>query len=184
MGARLSPPLVRVDLTAFAAVTPSADVLAMLGEANYAAIRAAILEGSPLPIAQGGTAGTLGERGFSLLGSLNADLNTTADQAITILAGITKYRVRQIMLFDASVDMSASPAQGGVYSAAAKGGTAIVANTQLYTTLSAASKVLALTISAAGLADYLTAGTLYLSLTAAHGTPATARLLLFGDVFE
>lgn len=171
------------------AITPSANVQSLLGAANYAAIRTLLglgdvaLETAPLAIGKGGTGGTLGERGFAYLGGLaSANLNTTNDQAITLLAGIGKYRVRQIMAFDASANLSASAAQGGIYSAASKAGVAVVAASQVYTTLSAPTKVLSLTISAAALADYLTAATLYLSLSSPHGVAATCALLVFGDV--
>lgn len=112
----------------------------------------------------------------SLLGVLRAaNMNTTADQAISI--GVAKYVVRRIVVTNASANLTL--AAGGIYPAASKAGTAIVANTQLYTALTASTKTLDLTLAA--LTDVQTAATLYLALTTGQGSAATADLYLFGD---
>lgn len=143
-----------------------------------------------LSVANGGTGGStqgaaalaLGTRGSVLLGTLTANMNVTTDQAIAIMAGVTKWRPTRFVLFDASANLTL--AAGGVYSAASKGGTAIVAATQVYTALSAATKALELTIAVAGTADYLTAATIFLSLTTAQGSAATATLHVYGDILS
>jgi hypothetical protein len=75
-----------------------------------------------------------------------------------------------------------STAVGGVYTAASKGGSALVANTQAYTGLTNALTALDLTLALPNL--ILAAGTpLYLSLTTAQGAAATVDLAVFGQVF-
>lgn len=108
-----------------------------------------------------------------------ANLNVTTDQAIAISA--TKYVIRKIIAYDVSTSLALGLAAGGVYSTAAKGGVAIVAAAQLWTALTSATKALDLTIDAAGIGLYFTAGTLYLSLTTANGSAATATIAIFGD---
>lgn len=145
---------------------------------------------SPIGIANGGTgqitaaaaAKALFARYRLLASIIGADFNSTGDQAMGGLPA--KYIARRIVVTNASVDLSAAtvPA-GGIYTAAAKGGTAIVAAAQLYSALTTANKWLDLTIAAAALSgtDILIAATLYLSLTTAHGAAATADVYVFGE---
>ena len=67
-------------------------------------------------------------------------------------------------------------AVGGFYSEAAKGGTALVAETQVYTALTGASVTLTCTMAeiVAGLA------TVYFALTTAQGAAATADIPIYG----
>lgn len=113
-----------------------------------------------------------------LLGVLTgANMNSTADQAIPLrLPGATKYIVEKIVVTNASASLSL--AAGGIYTAASKGGTAVVAAAQVYSALSGASKALSLTLAA--LTDVLTATSLILSLTVAQGGAATADVYVFG----
>ncbi len=114
-----------------------------------------------------------------VLGSLvGADMNSTADQAIAISAA--KYVIRGIVATNASINLTT--AVGGVYAAASKAGTAIVANTQAYSALTAASKFVDLTL--AGETDTRTLATIYLSLTTAQGAAATADIYVIGDVIS
>lgn len=106
-------------------------------------------------------------------------MNSTADQAIPIQKA-AKYVVRRIVVTDASTSLGASAVAGGVYTAASKGGVAIVAADQAYTALTGATKILDLTIAAG--ADYRTAQTLYFALSVAHGSAATANVYVFGEV--
>lgn len=118
-----------------------------------------------------------------LLGSLiGADFNSTADQAITIASGITKYVIRRIVVVNASLNLTT--AVGGLYGAAAKSAPNIVANTQVYTALTAAAKFVDLTLTALCGTDIFTQGTIYLSLTTPQGAAATADVFVFGDVVE
>lgn len=118
---------------------------------------------------------------YGLLGSfIGANFNTTADQAITMAS--SKYIIRQIVVTNPSVDLSAATIPlGGIYTNAAKAGTIIVAAAQSYAALTAATKFLDLTLTAIVGTDVLTAATTYLSLSTAHGSAATADLYIFGE---
>lgn len=115
----------------------------------------------------------------AVLGSLRgANMNSTADQAIPIAA--TKYVVRRVIVTNASASLTL--AAGGVYTASAKGGTAVVAAAQLYSALTGSGKVADLTLAV--LTDVLTANPLYLSLTVAQGGAATADIYVVGDILD
>jgi len=115
----------------------------------------------------------------NLLGVLKgASLNTTADQAIPI--GASSYLVRHIFATNASA--TPTLAAGGIYSAASKGGTAVVGSGQLYTALSTAAAAPDLTLATPS--TVLTAQTLYLSLSVANGSAATCDLYVFGDALS
>lgn len=107
------------------------------------------------------------------------DLNTVADTFIPLQTG--KFIVRRITLFDASASLAAGSAQIAVYTAAAAGGTNIVA-AAVVTSLTAATKFSDRTIAAT--TDYLkpTAGPvatnagqfgIYFRVTVANGSAAT-----------
>jgi len=119
-----------------------------------------------------------------LLGSLlNANFNSTSDQLITFpLASGLKYRVKRIVVCDTTVN-GMSTAVGGFYSAASKGGSAIVAASQAYTGLTNPLTALEPTIALPNL--ILAAGTpLYFSLSTPQGALATADIYVYGDVYE
>ena len=122
--------------------------------------------------------------GGILLGSLiAANFNSTADQIITIFDNPAKYIVRRIIVTNASTSLTT--AAGGVYTAASKGGTAIVAAAQAYTSLTASTLFLDLTLSATGNASTTVKSSipnLYLSLTTAQGAAATADAYVYGDI--
>jgi hypothetical protein len=113
-----------------------------------------------------------------MLGSLlGANLNSTADQAIPIAAG--KYILRRIVVTNASG--TPSLAVGGIYTAASKGGTQVVAATQVFSGLTSAPVSVDLTLAAGAIGAALTASQLFLSLTTAQGSAMTADLFIFGD---
>lgn len=113
----------------------------------------------------------------ALLGKLSsANMNSTADQAITINS--SKYIIRRIVCNNASTSLTT--AVGGLYVAASKTN-ALVANTQVYSALTAASKTVDMTPTALALSDLRTETTLYLSLTTGQGGAATADIYIFGD---
>ena len=122
--------------------------------------------------------------GGILLGSLiAANFNSTTDQIITIFDNPAKYIVRRIIVTNASTSLTT--AAGGVYTAASKGGTAIVAAAQAYTSLTASTLFLDLTLSATGNASTTVKSSipnLYLSLTTAQGAAATADVYVYGDI--
>jgi hypothetical protein len=114
-----------------------------------------------------------------LLGQLlGANMNSTADQIIGI--GASKYIITSIVVTNAS--MSLTLAVGGFYTAAAKGGTPIVAAVQVYSALTAATKYLAMTLAGILGTDYQTANPLYFALTTVQGAAATADIRIYGYV--
>lgn len=125
----------------------------------------------PVNVSMGNFAGSI------LLGKLaSANMNSTADQAIPISS--SKYVIRRIVAVNASTSLTL--AVGGFYAAASKA-TAIVANTQVFSALTGASKYLDCTVNALALSDIRTETTLYLSLTVAQGGAATMDVYVFGD---
>lgn len=116
-----------------------------------------------------------------LLFSLRAaNFNATSDQILTPTFN-GKFRVKRIVVINTSVN-GMSAAAGGIYTAASKGGSAIVAAGQVYTGLTNALTALELTLALPSVA--LVAGTpLYFSLTTAQGAAATADLYVYGDVY-
>jgi hypothetical protein len=103
----------------------------------------------------------------------SADFNVTTDQpiAINLPSGASAYHITRIIVTNASVSMTT--AAGGVYTAASKGGTAIVAAAQVYSALTTNAKILVLTLANS---DRRTESTLYFSLTTGHGSAATADI--------
>lgn len=117
---------------------------------------------------------------YGLLANLSAaNFNSTADQAMTIQSGVTRYIIRRIIVEAASVNMTT--AAGGIYTNAGKAGTIIVAAAQVYTALTASTKWLDLTLTAVVGTDVFTATTIYLSLTTAQGVAAVASVWVFGE---
>ena len=114
-----------------------------------------------------------------LLGKLiGANMNVTTDQAIPITRiGSQKYLITKIFVTNASTSLTA--ADGGIYTATSKGGTAIVAAAQVYTALTAATVGLDLTLA---VNNTYVLDNLYLSLTGAQGGAATADIYVFGVI--
>lgn len=121
----------------------------------------------------------------------NANMNSTADQAITIqlpgagAGGSGKYFLVSIIVANPSVSLTT--AAGGVYTAAAKGGLAVVAAGQAYSALTTnvgntAGGVLQLTLAAAATTGIMTATVLYFSLTTPQGAAATADIYVVAQV--
>lgn len=118
----------------------------------------------------------------------SADMNSILDQPIQLPLGCTAFRIQAILATNASLPLTT--AAGGIYPAGSKGGTAIVANTQVYTALTTANGLLSLTFAAgvtttryssanvAVVNGYLT---LYLSLTTGQGASGTADFYLIGQ---
>lgn len=112
-----------------------------------------------------------------VLFKLSANMNTTADQPFAPVGATTgRYVITQIRARNASVSLTT--AAGGVYTAASKGGSAIVAAAQAYSALSSGALGLDLTVAAAGLGELSV--TPILSLTTAQGAAATLDLLVIG----
>lgn len=112
---------------------------------------------------------------YRLLGKkISANMNSTADQLIAI--GSPKYYIDKVVVTNASISLTLSV--GGIYTAASKGGTQVIGSTQVFSGLTASSKIVLLTSLVAG--DVLTGSQLYLSLTTAQGSAATADIYLYG----
>lgn len=109
---------------------------------------------------------------FSLTG---ANMNTTADQAMTKAFTFNNFIIDRIIVTNASTSLTL--AAGGVYTAASKGGTAVVANTQIYSALSAAGLTLNLTLADTSVR---TGASLILALTTGQGGAATADFRVMG----
>jgi hypothetical protein len=107
----------------------------------------------------------------------SANMNSTADQALTKLLGFTNFQVTRIRVNNASISLTT--AAGGFYTAASKGGVTVVAAAQAYSALTASTLGMEATIAAAGMAT-LTTGALFLSLTTAQGSAATADIFVYG----
>lgn len=121
--------------------------------------------------------------GQILLGELiSANMNSTADQQITIFSAPAKYIIRRIVVTNASVSLST--AVGGVFPQVSKGGTAIVAAGQVYSGLTGVAKFIDLTIASGYTSggDTLTATNIFLSLATPQGAAATADVYVFGDI--
>ena len=104
------------------------------------------------------------------------NFNTTNDQALVVNSA--DWIVRRITAFGSSTSLTL--AAGGIYTAASKGGNALVAAAQIYTALTASSKLVDLTVASIGLTDRVSVSTIYLSLTTAQGGAATGSLLIEG----
>ena len=112
---------------------------------------------------------------------LNANMDSTADQQIPIVLppGFTRWRLNNIFAIAASVSLTT--AAGGVYPTTGKGGTAIVANTQVYTGLTAAANntaggFLALSAAAGQTNVLFDIAAIYLSLTTPQGAAAVCDI--------
>lgn len=106
------------------------------------------------------------EAGERLLGIKPVELDIDTDQAIKVPPG--RKLVTRVVVYDRNTGITPATGAGGLYTAASKGGTAIVANSQAYTGLSADAKAVSLTLATT--TDTFTGENLYLSLT----TPCTA----------
>lgn len=114
-----------------------------------------------------------------VLGSLRAaNMNTTADQAITILTNVTAWEPTGIQAMNCSGSFTL--AAGGVYPAASKGGTALVGSLQSYSSLTGATIMLPMTLGAGVATTRYTITTVYFSLTTAAGAAATCDIYIMG----
>ncbi len=115
---------------------------------------------------------------------LNANFNDTGDQPILLPATLQAFQLTGIIVTNASVSLTT--AAGGFYPRASKAGTALVANTQVYSALTTALLLMNLTLtsyaqtnrfSRAQLPDW----TIYFALTAAQGVNCTADIYIVGN---
>lgn len=107
--------------------------------------------------------------------SVAANMNVTTDQPMTPDFAIGSYIIDRIEVYSASTSLTT--AAGGIYTAASKGGTAIVAAGQAYSALTTAAKTLAATLATTDLRTE----TPILSLTTGQGSAATAIVEIWGQ---
>jgi len=111
-----------------------------------------------------------------------ANFNVTTDQPFVPIGGapINNYFITNIraIINSGSTTTNLTTAAGGIYTAASKGGSAIVASGQAYTTLASLATGLDLTIAAAG--RQLLSTTPILSLTTGQGAASTVDLYIMG----
>lgn len=112
-----------------------------------------------------------------LLGSLTAvDLNVaTSDNAVTMSA--SRYVLEKVTVENASVNLTTATL--GVFTAAGGAGTSLAADQSL-AACTASTKFHDLTLDATPGTDVITAGTVYVRVGSAQGTPATANVSLWG----
>ncbi len=104
-----------------------------------------------------------------------ANMNTTADQALTKAFPFTNFTIEEILTTNASTSLTT--AVGGIYTAASKGGSSVINAAQVYSALSTSLIVLRPTVLTV---DLLSSAALYLSLTVSQGGAATADFRVFG----
>lgn len=112
------------------------------------------------------------------------DLNAAAGSDVLLTMPVTpaRYVIRRITLSDASVNLTGTAARIGVYTNTALGGTPIVTNPNNELVALTASTIWEdLVLSAAALNTTITSSTLYLHLSAAHGSAATLRLWVWAE---
>lgn len=136
----------------------------------------AIGDGGPVPAAQ------------RVLATLRgANFNTTNDQPIPIPQRVTAFQLTGIVVTNASISLTT--AVGGFYPQANKGGTPIVAASQVYSALTTANGLLSLTLASFGQNTRFSSANLgsigglldvWFSLTTAQGALASADIYLVG----
>jgi hypothetical protein len=107
---------------------------------------------------------------------IGANMNVTTDQPFVKLLSFSSAIIHTIICTNAS--LSLTTAAGGIYTAASKGGTAMVAAAQAYSALTSSALSLSLTIAVRN----NTVDPPILSLTTGQGATATADFYIFGTV--
>lgn len=133
------------------------------------------MESSPAPSIPNSQAQQLLFVGRSL------DFQSTADQALTKVFGGTNAIVNYVVAMRKTGGATVACA-GGVYTASAKGGSALVAAAQSWVTLASNVNVSATLAALAG--TTITGPNLFLSLTSGSTAAVTADLFVFGVVVD
>jgi hypothetical protein len=113
-----------------------------------------------------------------------ADMQSITDQIFTKITNIgdfTKYIVTDIKATNASARPSTLTA-GGIYTAAAKGGAALVGSAQLWTGIGV-GKVIVPSLASILNTDVQTAIPIF-SLSVASATPATVDIFVYGVIID
>lgn len=133
-----------------------------------------------------GVVGDAGANPYSqrvLASFLNVDFNTVTDQGITLPSTLNYFQLTGIIVTNVSVSLNT--ATGGFYTDVFKGGSQIVAAAQVYSALTTDLLLMQPTLTAYALAQRFSRTQLpnwmiYLSLSIAQGSPATADVYLLG----
>lgn len=135
------------------------------------------------------TSGVIADAGPQVVGQRvlamlqGADFNNTGDQPLVIPSTIQAFQLTGLLITNAS--LSITTAVGGFYPAPSKGGTAIVANTQVYSSLTGSSLLLPATLSSyANTTRFspavLTNNSIYFSLSTPQGALCNADIYAIG----
>lgn len=116
---------------------------------------------------------------FSLRG---ADMQLATDQAFLKLGNFTNYVIAKVVAKRVSGGASVA-CTGGIYTAATKGGSALIAATQSWLNLTAAGKIVDGTLAAVNGTDGQTA-TPILSLTTGSTAACTADVFIYGETID
>jgi hypothetical protein len=111
-----------------------------------------------------------------------ANFQSTSDQTFTRHGGFTNYRITQVKAVTRSGGATVA-CSGGIYTAAAKSGTALVAAGQSWLGLSANGKMVDATVAGVNVTDVQTA-TPILSLTTGSTAAVTADVFLYGFIMD
>jgi hypothetical protein len=118
-----------------------------------------------------------------------ARMDSTADQAFRkVFPGGVRYKISRIVAVNRNAK-SAAAAVGGIYTAAAKGGSQVVANSQTFTPMTAENSVRSLTLATYANDNNMADGTfggsnLFLSLTTPAAAAAVADFYIYGTVMD
>ena len=118
-----------------------------------------------------------------------AAMNSTADQVFKkVFPGGVRYKISRIVAVNRNAKTAAA-AVGGIYTAAAKGGNQVVANSQTFTPLTTENSVRSLTLNTYANDNNMADGTysgsnLYLSLTTPAAAAAVADFYIYGTVMD
>jgi hypothetical protein len=127
-----------------------------------------------VPVTQIGKSGVL----FTLLG---ANMNSTADQALSKAYAFSAFVIDKIIVTNAST--SITTAVGGFYGAASKGAPILVSAAQTYAALTASDIILNPTLQAVA-QRRMTGSSVFFSLTTAQGVSATADIYVMGTALQ
>lgn len=111
------------------------------------------------------------------------DFTLATDQALSRLVDFTNCMITHGVAVLRSGAFNTACA-GGIYTATAKGGNAIVAAAQSYANLTAYGKIVNLTLAAVASTDMVAVAPLYFSLTTGNGAALTGDVLLWGIVID
>ena len=108
------------------------------------------------------------------------NMNSVADTAFSIVlpAGFTQYRLNVLYVFAASANLTTTPVQYAIYTAAGAGGTAIITPTSSTVSTTTANTSGSAQYLSASISAYLNVATLYFRVTQALGSAATAKVAI------